>query len=382
MVNPLEKHAIDLLEKVRRHDRMRDYLSISAIVLLLLIASIFIFQLIPRHYVLTISGGNILSQRHLLVKLLQDEGARRHLALRIAPSHGSLDALEQVNDGKMDVALVQGGIDAKYPNVVHVATISPELIHFLVKPGINEIKDFKAKSINMGESMGGTRVVAHQILSYSGLTANADYAEKNYSDEDLVGMRPELLPDIIVSVSYAPSDLADFLVKKRGYHLVEMPFPPSLAKRLGWVADTKILGYMYSIVPPVPPKDIQAVGVNLHLVANKDVNSHAIAELLRSLYSPHLQSRFGNPINEADMLIPSGFPVSKGTELYFASKQPFITEGMMDKLKSIFGLVMTLASILAVVWRWFKTSKDEEFDYYGDRDKDAAKSSGSSEKSK
>ena len=367
-MNPLQKHALLLLEKTRRHDVARNVLAASLIIILLAIAGKFIFELIPRHYVLSISGGSILSQRHYLIKLLQDEGEQNHLALKIVRTEGSYDALEAIDDGKIDLALVQGGIETKFPNVTHVATISPELIHFLVRPGINEIKDFKGAVINMGERGEGTRMLAHQILSYSNLNPDTDYAETNYSDEELIGVRSEKLPDVIIEVSYAPSDLADYLVKKQGYHLVEMSFPPSLAKRLGWVADAQILGYMYSIVPPVPPKDIQVVGVNLHLVANKNVDPRAIAALLTTLYSARVQNRFGVPILEADLLKPSGYPISKGTELYLARKQPIVTEGTIDKLKTIFGLIMTLASILAIIWKWFKAPSNEEFNYDADEE--------------
>jgi TRAP-type uncharacterized transport system substrate-binding protein len=369
----VEQHAIHLLEKARHHDRTRKILAILLILVLLVIAGKFILDLIPRHYVLTISGGNILSQRHFLVKLLQEEAEQNHVALKILKTEGSLSALEEVNEGKLDLAVIQGGIDGKYPNVTHVATLAPELIHFLAKPNIKDIKDFKGVIINMGERSEGTSTLAHQILSYSNLKANSDYVETNYSDEQLIGMRTEKLPDVIVEVSYAPSDLADYLVKKKGYRLIEMSFPPSLAKRLGWVADMKLLGYMYSIVPAVPPNDIQVVGVNLHLVANKNVNPRAISALLKTLYAPRLQNRFGNPISEADLLIPSGFPISSGTELYLASKQPIITDTMVDKIKALFGLLMTLASIGAVVWRWFKAPRDEDFQYEMDGDSSKSK---------
>jgi TRAP-type uncharacterized transport system substrate-binding protein len=368
-MSTVEKHAINLLEKARRHDRTRKTIAMLLILVLLAIAGKFVLDLIPRHYVLTISGGNILSQRHFLVKLLQEEAEQNHVALKIIGTEGSIQALDEVNEGKLDLALVQGGVDGKYPNVTHVATLAPETIHFLVKSDIKDIKDFKGAVINMGERAEGANILAHQILSFSNLRPNSDYVEANYSDEELVGMRTEKLPDVIVEVSYPPSNLADYLVKEKGYRLIEMSFPPSLAKRLGWVADMKLLGYMYSIVPPVPPKDIEVVGVNLHLVANKNVNPHAISALLKTLYGPRLQNRFGNPISEADLLVPSGFPISGGTELYLASKQPMITEAVVDKIKAIFGLLMSLASIGAVVWRWFKSSADEEFDYDGDKDK-------------
>ena len=367
----VEEQAIHLLEKARQHERTRKILAIILISVLLVIAGKFLLDLIPRHYILTISGGNILSQRHFLVKILQGEAEQNHLALEIVKTDGSLAALELVNEGKLDLALVQGGVGGKYPNVTHVATLSPESIHFLVKPRIKEIKDFKGVIINMGERSEGTNVLAHQILGYSNLKANADYVETNYSDEQLIGMRPEKLPDVVVEVSYAPSDLADYLVKKQGYQLIEMAFPPSLAKRLGWVADMKLLGYMYNIVPPVPPSDIQVVGVNLHLVANKDVNPRAILALLKTLYNPRIQNRFGNPIAEDDLLIPSGYPISKGTELYIASKEPWITQAIVEKMKAVLGLLMALFSIAAVVWKWFKTPADEKFDY--DAVKDAGK---------
>ena len=69
--------------------------------------------------------------------------------------------------------------------MVHVATISPELIHFLVKSDIQDVKDIRGKVVNMGGKGGGTQVVTKQILRYSGLRQDVDYAETNFSDEDL-----------------------------------------------------------------------------------------------------------------------------------------------------------------------------------------------------
>ena len=127
---------------------------------------------------------------------------------------------------------------------------------------------------------------------------------------------------------------------------------------MGWVADTKILAYTYQISPPVPAKDIQVVGVNLNLLANKDVDAHAIAALLPVLYSPQVASRFSFPITEDKMLTPSGFPVSDGTEVYLASKQPYITAQTIDQIKGIFGLVMSLLSVALVVFKWFKAPEE------------------------
>lgn len=362
-MNVFEKGLFNLLHKFKNSERLKRGALVVFLLVLLGIGAKFVYELIPRHYLLTMTGGSVLSQRHFLAKVLQEELAQKHVSLKIVHAAGSVEALEEVNDGKIDLALVQGGLDSNYPNVEHVATISPELIHFLVKSDIREVKDLRGKFINMGVKGDGVSVVTNQILKISGLNAETDYAETNFSDEEILSMRPEKLPDVIVEVSYAPSDIADFLVKHRDYRLLEMSFPPSLAMRLGWVADSKILAYMYSIIPAVPEKDIQVVGVNLHLVANKDVDPNAIVRVLETLYGPRVTTRFGHNISENDMLLPSGFQVSKGTELYLSQKQPFLTDAFLNKFKAIFGLAVTVVSILLVLVRWWKTerqSTDEE----------------------
>ena len=353
--NEVEELLFKGLDWLRSKHHIRKGLALIVIALLLGLAGKFAYDLYPRHYELSISGGGMLSKSHHLTKVLQEEAIRANVSLMITPTKGSYQALNDLNDGTLDLAFVQGGIDpVGYENVRQVASIAPQLIHFLVKGDVKTIRDIRGKTVNLGEKNGGPSIVSNQILHFSGLAPEVDYVETNFSDEQLLSMKADRLPDVIVQVSYAPSATVDFLVQKRGYQLLEMSFPPSLAMRMGWVADAKILAYMYQISPPVPAKDIQVVGVNLNLLANKDVDSHAIAALLPILYGPQVTSRFNFPISEEKMLTPSGFPISDGTEVYIASKQPFITAQMIEQIKGLFGLVMSLLSVALVVFKWFK----------------------------
>ncbi len=361
--NEVEEYLYAALDWLRSKHHIRKGLALVTIALLLGLAGKFAYDLFPRHYELTISGGGMLTKSHRLAKVLQEEAARRNVSLNIVPTAGSFQALNELNDGKLDLAFVQGGIDAiGYEDVRQVASIAPQLIQFLVKPDVKSIRDIRGKVVNLGEKNGGPSIVSNQILHFSGLVPEVDYVESNYSDEQLLSMKPEKLPDVIVQVSYAPSVTVDFLVQKRGYQLLEMSFPPSLAMRMGWVADAKILAYMYQISPPVPATDIQVVGVNLNLLANKNVDPRAISALLPVLYSPQVASRFSFPITEDKILTPSGFPISDGTEMYLASKQPLISAQMVDQIKGAFGLIMSLLSVALVVFKWFKAPDDSEED--------------------
>lgn len=354
MANEANKILDAYLKRLQQNAAVRKSLAICILLILSGIAGFFIFEILPRQYALNITGGNILSNRHYLAKVMQEEIAHSGVALEVKPTSGSQEALEMVSQGKLDFAFIQGGLDLPYPNIVHVATVAPELLHFLVRSDIKDIADLRGKRINLGTRQGGTRIIAKQVLEFSGLQEGMDYVESNLNNEDLLSLHTDRLPDAIVMASFAPADMADYLVKERNYHLIEIPFPSSLALRLGWVADSKILAYMYSVEPPVPNRDIKTVGVNLHLVANKNVDARAVFKLLESLYSPDLEVRLKIKIDEKNILASASYPLAEGTKLYLNRNNPFFSNETLDKIKALFGLILSVGSTLLVIVKWFK----------------------------
>lgn len=354
MANEAEKILHAALDRVQRTRPLRLAAAALLVLGLLGLGAYFLYELMPRRFELRVSGGNIIGNRHYVTKALQDEARNHGVFLRIRPTAGTMDALELLNAGELDLAFVQGGLDASFPNVTHVATVGAELVHFFVKPGINGIADLNGKFINLGSHDGGTQVIARQILEFSGLTAGVNYVDTDYGNEALIEMRPEKLPDAIVNLSFAPSYLGDFLVRERGYRLIEVPFPAAMAKRQAWVADQKVLAYMYNVLPPVPERDIRTVGVNLHLVAHANVEPRAIAKTLEALYSPSLESRLRMRFDEKTIAEPSGYPLSAGSILFINRHDPVLSAQTWDRLQSAFGLAMTVLSALLVLVKWFR----------------------------
>lgn len=359
MANEAQKILDDWLQRLRRSERVRNTLAGCAVLLLLGIAASFLNDAIPREYALTMTGGDILSNRHYVARQLQRVAAEHGVAVKLEPVAGTEEALLAVDQGKLDMAFIQDGLENKYLNVEHVAAIVPEQLQFLVKSDIKDIAGLRGKLVNLGSIRGGTRIVAHQVLDFSGLTAGVDYVEANLPGEALLRMRAENLPDAIVITSFAPSDIAEFLIRERGYSLLEIPFPASLALRLGWVSDSKILAYTYSVKPPVPPRDIKTVGVNMHLVANKNVDPRAIFQVLEGLYSPELAATLKLKIDESQINVPSGYPLSQGSQRFMARKNPLLSSATLDRVKAMFGLALSMASTILVVVRWFKADPPE-----------------------
>lgn len=392
MANEADKILSGFLRRIQRNALLRKTLALCLLLALLGAAVFFIYDIAPRHYALSITGGDILSNRHYLARRLAEEAADNGVALQVDPVAGSQEALELLEEGKLDLAFIQGGLDNHYPHVVHVATVAPELLHILVRPEIKDISELRGKLVNLGARRGGTRVIAKQVLEFSGLTDGIGYVESNFASEDLLSLRADKLPDAIVVTSFAPSDIVEYLVKERGYNLLEIPFPASLALRLGWVADSKILAYTYNVKPPVPSRDIKTVGVNLHLVARHDVDSRAIFQVLESLFSPSLEARLKMKLDESQLTIPSGFHLSEGTKLFLARKNPLFSSATLDRIKALFGLLLSVGSTILVIFKWFRgepleperaPTDDRAFlDYFGqvaqiEKTFDASRSQGS-----
>ena len=349
----------DWLKRIQRNEGVRKALAFLLVITLLGIVAHYVYEVLPRAYSLKITGGDILGNRHYLAGALRDEVLLDGVSLDVLPTNGSLEALGLVSEGKLDFALIQGGLKLPFENVVHVANLAPELLHFLVRPDIKDIAGLRGMRINLGSKKGGTRVIAKQLLEFSGLWDGIDYVETNLGTEDLLELRKDRVPDVVVITSFAPSNVADYVVKQYGYSLLEIPFPSALALRQGWVADTKVMAYMYSVQPPVPPRDVKTVGVNLQLVANAKLDPRAVFKVLEGVYSRDLQMRLKMKFDEDNILQSSSYPLSSGTRLFMDRKNPFLSQATLKKVESLFGLILSVASTLIVVFKWFKGAPPE-----------------------
>ena len=79
--NEVEEYLYAALDWLRSKHHIRKGLALVAIALLLGLAGKFAYDLFPRHYELTISGGGMLTKSHRLAKVLQEEAARRNVSL-------------------------------------------------------------------------------------------------------------------------------------------------------------------------------------------------------------------------------------------------------------------------------------------------------------
>jgi TRAP-type uncharacterized transport system substrate-binding protein len=168
------KRALDSLQRARR---VRLAIAAVVVIALLGLAARSVYGLFPRAYVVTITGGDIVTNRHYLAKILQGEAQQAGITLIVKPVHGTIAELEAVSEGKVDLAIVQGGLETTYPYVEHVATLVPEPVHLLLKPYVKGMADLRGRSVNLGPKDAGVRDIGLVLTRFAGYTENADYVE-------------------------------------------------------------------------------------------------------------------------------------------------------------------------------------------------------------
>src|SRR5262245_59417374 len=127
------------------------------------------------HRELTITGGSSSGLRSQIARRLAGESRKEGVRLRVVDSEGSKEALERVDQGVVDLALVQGGLDPSlHRHVRQLATLHIEPLHLVVKPDLHSaaegnLANLRGKSVNVSTPGSGTHDLAIEVLRFAGL---------------------------------------------------------------------------------------------------------------------------------------------------------------------------------------------------------------------
>jgi len=341
----------------------------------------------PRPFALSITAGSEQGARHRVADALRREATPAGIALRVVGSAGSEAALDDVDRRRLDLALVQGGLDlGRRPDLREVAALHVEPLHLLVKGDLHgavsaSLDALKGRSINLGEPGGGTARLAAEVLTFARLRADTDYTSTFLSYADLLGItETACLPDAVFMVSTLPSAVARHLVTAHGYRLVALPFAPAFglddleAPPAGphvvrrHVFGASIPAYTYEVQPAVPSAAIETLGTRLILVAHRKADKEKVRRLVEVIYESPF-ARVSRPKLDPDLLEqPPELPWHAGAEEYRRQTKPLFAGDAVDLVEkglSIFGAVLTALFFLGQ-WlrRRYLRRRDRGFESY------------------
>src|SRR4051794_22799307 len=177
--------------------------------------------------------------RQVLARRIAAVARRRGLVLELSPrAHPSLESLKLVNAANpIDLAFVPEGVGRpeQFPNVRQVAALGIAPLHVMVRPELYEsaarsLAALRGKRINCGSSSSVMRVLAHDVLRFSGLRRPTASDVGDYCDE--VVPTQDLLARLEGIATLPPAQRAGALAALPDAALFLSTLPSLLARRL------------------------------------------------------------------------------------------------------------------------------------------------------
>lgn len=337
---------------------------------------------------LRIAAGKEASARFQMVSKLKEQLRKHRIELDVTPSEGSEQSLDWLNDQKIDLALVQGGLKlGARTHVTQLAALQQEPLHVLVKASLKDSIDGKdwtelrGKRVFVDSPSSGTNVLAENLLDFVGLGIdqalhpNSVIVADGFANlDDVLLASDDALPDAIFHVSMVPSPFVDQLVDKKGYRLVEVPyakaFSASGSRELkeserdelnrSLISECTIPAYTYSVTQKVPDRDLRTIGSRMLLTAHAGESNESVQRLLRAIFDSEVARNTGLDLDAKTFDLPTEYESHPGVEQYRNRNKVLIASDVIDYMENLLAIVATVLGAMFFLYQWYAEHRRSE----------------------
>ena len=301
------------------------------------------------------TGGDIVTNRHYLAKILQSEAQKAGVTVIVKPVlAGAAAELEAVSEGKIDLALVQGGLETTRIRTVDARRDGPRRGG---APPRQAVRQGNVTICAGGRSTSGPKdagVREHRARADAlrgGTRSRTPTASRRTTlTRRLLALPEHKMPDAIVTISTVRIRIwSRSSSKSTTTPFVEDPVPcRARAPGTGGSRNGQILGYTYNLNP------LFRRGTSICTVAVSDTPSGYTArvdpafagEALEVLYTPSLASHLRQELDEKRITVPFRLSVLGGSHAVPPPERLAPHAGDLNKLQSAIALATSFTGML------------------------------------
>ena len=331
-------------------------------------ATWFTFQFIepapPRQ--LSIATGNADGAYQEFGRQLQAQLAEHDVTLEVVETDGSVDNLQRLKDGQVDIAFIQSGLadPADYPNLESLGALYYEPLWVFSRAAfpLEQLSDLEGKRVASGGAGSGSRAVLERLLEDNGLT------EADVDLSPLAGLQAaEALRagevDALVSVASIKAPMIESLLADADIALVSIARAPAYARREPWLTHLTLPEGVLDLARNIPEQSVDLLAVNATLVADEELHP-----ALRDLLLLAADAVFSGPTllssaRQFPSAMGSDFTISEQAQRYHENGPPFLQRylpfwiaNLVDRLKllalPLLALLIPLSRMLPPAYRW------------------------------
>lgn len=337
---------------------------ISVVLIILCIAFQFVEPAPPLEF--KIATADRTGVYHSIAGEYSDILARQGISLEAIETRGSVENLQLLEKGEVDVAFIQGGVGTadQYPNLEGLASLYFEPLWIFVPQNstYKTLVELKGKRICIGKDGSGTQQIAKQVLQDNGLTGD----NSTFLPMGLTEGRQKLFSgeaDALFLVSGAGSASVHELLQIPQIKLF------SLSRAAAYTRHHAFLSYVIlpeggiSLSENLPATDTSLIAPAATLIIRKGFHPALIDQLLQA--SDQIHGNQSLLLSNTQFPSPDylDFPLSKEAQRYFKNGPPFLQRylpfwaaTLIDRLKvmllPLVALIVPIMKILPPTYRW------------------------------
>jgi len=323
---------------------------------------------------------------HAFGKRYREAFAPYGIDLVLRPTAGSLENIELLVAGEVDLAFVQGGTvpDHHLPHVEGIASLYYEPLWIFLRaggrigqlgdlvgagPGIEQLSELAGRRIAVGAEGSGTRAVALELLAANDVTADNSELLGLPMDEAIDQLLAGDL-DALCVVGGAGSASVQRLMNEEGGALRLFDVPRGLAyeRNFRHLREVVLAEGVLDPAANVPDRDIRLMAATAGLLTSHGLHEALAPLLIDAARDFHGEGDVFEETGEFPAPEPMDVPLSLSAEHYFKSGPsflyrvlPFAVAATLDRLLilllPLLTLLLPLLKVAPPLYRWRIRSK-------------------------
>lgn len=319
-------------------------------------------------------GGAYYMGAEAYQKLARERG----FDIQIVETAGSVQALQQLEEGKGDVAFVQGGVAAEAdPTRVSVlASVGYEPLWIFYRKALaaaeplDALDQLRGKRVAIGEANSGTNQLTRLILQDTGLDAgNATLLDLPSGEAAAALQKGEI--DAALFVSNDASSTIRMLLQDASLELMSLRYAEALARRHRFLSVVTLPSGTYGIDPDVPRQDVELLTTRANLMVRADLHPDLIRLLSLAAVQVHGPGDLFAQPDEFPNTTYTDLPVSREAKAYLERIKsgestldryfPFWIAALVDRymlfVVPLLLIVLPLFGRSPLLYQWYMRSK-------------------------
>jgi len=324
---------------------------------LVLLAFVVAYQFIkpapPEH--VRIASGGAQGAYYAFAQAYARELKKEGITLEVLTTAGSVENIQLLHEGKVDVALVQGGIpdvSATGKKLYSLGSLYYEPLWLFVRreQAVADLRSLHGLHVAAGAKGSGTRALVMRLLSDNGIVA-ADTDLQALGGADAADRLRQGRLDAAFFVTSPQSPLVQRLLREPDIRLVSFTRAQAYARRYRFLTGVTLPQGVVDLEHDLPSRDASLLAPAANLVVSADSHPAINGLLLQAIERVHAQGDWFAGRGEFPQPDLLAYPLAREAERFYKNGPPFLQRylpfwaaSLVDRLK-----VMLLPLVLMLL---------------------------------